>query len=111
MDLLYTVRGSVMAEQIPHRRGFWRALRCRLVFVIAGMLILFIGTVAAFLALFTRDDPTYVCRLYPGSTGFVDSALVRCRFARPRHLRAHHLRCASIGHRLVGGYFGRLLRW
>ncbi|KLO25850.1 ABC transporter permease [Mycobacterium haemophilum] len=48
-----------MAEQIPDRSGFWRELRRRPVFVVAGMLILFVGVVAAFPGLFTGADPTY----------------------------------------------------
>lgn len=52
-----------MAEQFLARSGFWRdiwrELRRRPVFVVAGMLVLFIAVVAAFPGLFTGADPTY----------------------------------------------------
>src|ERR1700761_659653 len=56
-------RGSVMADRMPARSGFWRdtwrRLRGRPKFLGAAVLILFILGVAMFPALFTGVDPSY----------------------------------------------------
>ena len=102
-------RGSDMAEHTGFWRETWRGLHRRPKFVVAAALIAFVVVVALFPALFTGADPD-LCRSGPEPARAVGRALVRHRPAGPRHLCAHRLRCAGLGHRRAGGNPGRVRR-